>query len=326
MMKIAIDAFGGDNAPEEIVKGGCMAANELPEAEIIFVGDEAKLKPMLDGCSNVTVKHAPDVIEVCEDPLHALKTKKESSMVVGLNLVKTGEADAFISAGSTGALISGATLIVKRIKGIRRAALAPIIPTDKGCSMLIDAGSNLECQPEFLRDFALMGSIYMEHIMKVKNPSVGLVNVGTEENKGTETLRQTYQLLKEENLNFAGNIEAREIPYGPADVLVTDGMTGNVILKFMEGMGSYFNKTLKGLFKKNLITKCAALLVKGGLMEFKQKMNYEDYGGAPILGVNGLVMKAHGSSKYKEIYVSVKQAASFIESGAIEHIKECIGE
>ena len=322
-MKIVIDALGGDNAPLEMLKGGWMAAQETG-VEILFTGGKGQLEKLIadNGFShpNISVVDAPEYISN-DDTIHAIKEKKNSSLVVGLNLLREGRADALISAGSTGALITGATLIAKRIRGIRRAALAPLIVTDKDPAMLIDAGANTDCPLEYYRDFAMMGSIYMERVRGVQSPKVGLVNVGTEESKGNDTLRAANELLKTLPVNYIGNLEAREIPAGAADVIVCDGFTGNVILKLMEGMGRMLNRNLKAIFMKNTRSKLAAVLASAGLRDFKKKMDYEEYGGAPLLGIDSAVIKAHGSSNAKAIAIAVRQAITFVDNRVNDEIK-----
>lgn len=328
-MKIIVDAMGGDNAPGEIVKGSVMAAKKL-DVEIVLVGREEVVERELSNCGydgdKISVFNATEVIEGEDDPISAIRHKKDSSMRVALSLAAKGEGDAVVSAGNTGALISGATLLVKRIDGIRRAALAPMMPSTDGNYLLIDSGANAECTPAFLKQFAIMGSVYMQQFMDIKNPRVALVNIGTEEDKGTETVKEANKLLKEIPVNYIGYIEARDIPTGGADVVVCDGFTGNVILKFMEGMASAFSKMLKKVFYRNVMSKVAALAVKGGISDMKKSMDYTEHGGAPVLGVRVPVIKAHGSSNAKAFYNAIRQAKKLTECGLIEKITKGIEE
>lgn len=326
-MRVIIDAMGGDNAPSEIVKGSVRAANEF-DVDIVLVGKENIIKDEISKCGyngkRISIHNAEEVIEGEDDPIEAIRRKKDSSMRVGLKLVADGEGDAFVSAGNTGALISGATLVVKRIKGIRRAALAPVMPSTKGNYLLIDSGANAECTPAFLAQFAVMGSVYMQRFMGIENPRVGLVNIGTEEDKGTDTIREAHGILKTLPINYTGYIEAREIPNGGADVVVCDGFTGNVILKFMEGMAGAFGKMLKGVFLKNTFSKIGALMVKSGISEMKKSMDYKEHGGAPVLGVNAPVIKAHGSSDEKAFFNAIRQAIKLTDCKLTENIAEGI--
>jgi glycerol-3-phosphate acyltransferase PlsX len=256
-----------------------------------------------------------------DSPVTAIRTKKDSSMVVGLTLLKDKKVDGFISAGNTGALLAGATLLVGRIKGVERPALAPLIPTKNGHSLLIDCGANMDAKPSYLQQFGRMGSVYMQECLGVSNPKVGLINVGTEEEKGNTLTKETFALLKEDQqVNFIGNIEAREVPSGKADVLVCDAFVGNVVLKFMEGFGLYIFSLLKTEFKRSLKTKCAALLMKKGIGNIKNKFDYSDKGGAPLLGIKGLVVKTHGNSKEKEIYSTIIQTDAFIKNDLVGKI------
>ncbi len=328
-MRIIVDAMGGDNAPQEIVNGSVLAAEKLG-VKILLVGREEEVKAELERCEYsgdaIEVYNASEVITGEDDPIDAIRNKKDSSMRVGLSLLAKGDGDALVSAGNTGALISGATLVVKRIKGIRRAALAPIMPSTEGCFLMVDSGANAECTPAFLKQFAIMGSVYMQKVMGIEKPRVGLVNIGTEEDKGTELVRSTNKILKELPLNYTGYIEAREIPLGGADVVVCDGFTGNVILKFMEGMASAFSKKLKGIFYKNSMSKMAALIVRSGITEMKKSMDYTEHGGAPVLGVRRPVIKAHGSSNAKAFYNAIRQSKKLVDGGLIDSITEGIAE
>ncbi len=327
MVKVIVDAMGGDYAPLEIVKGCVDAACDF-DIEITLVGQEDKVKAELDKYqydkNKIKIVHADEVIGGCDEPTSAIRNKKNSSLCVALSMLAEEKGDVCVSAGNTGALITGATLIVKRLKGVRRVALAPLMPSSSGAFILLDAGANVECTSAFLKQFAVMGSIYMEKVMNVTNPRVGLVNIGEEENKGTALAVETNAELKKLDLNYIGNIEAREIPQGGADVVVCDGFTGNVILKFMEGMGVVFYKMLKDVFYKNIISKLAALFVKSGIKSLKKTMDYTEYGGAPILGASKPVIKAHGNSNAKAFYHAVKQAVMLVENGVIDEIKKNI--
>ena len=326
-MRIIIDAMGGDDAPAAVVDG-CVAAVRDMDVDLILVGREAAVRQELKRCGyhgdRIEVVNAEEVIEGEDDPMTAIRQKKDSSMRVALSLLRHGQGDAVVSAGNTGALIAGATLMIKRIRGVRRVALAPIMPTTSGCFLMVDAGANAECTPAFLKQFAIMGSIYMEKIMGCKNPRVKLVNIGTEEEKGTPLVVETHKLLKKTPVRYEGYIEARDIPVGGADVVVCDGFTGNVILKFMEGMGMAFYDMLKGIFLKNLFSKLAAGIVRGGLKNLKKTMDYTEYGGAPILGAAKPMVKAHGSSNGKAFYHAILQAKKLVENHLIEIITDNI--
>ena len=332
-MKIIVDAMGGDHAPEAPVKGALDAVKEYG-VEVVLVGRGEAILSVLkeNGISEVPagveIAHADQVIEMCDNPATAFKEKKDSSLTIGLNMVKEGKGDAFVSAGSTGALLSAATLLTKRIKGIRRAALAPVIPTSKGSAILIDCGATAECTPEYLLQFAFMGSYYAEQALGCPEPKVGLLNIGVEPSKGTDLQRETYALLeeagKEGRINFVGNIEAREAVLGGVDVIVADGYSGNIFLKTVEGAGLFMARELKKMFKKSLITKLAALMVKSGIMEFKKRLDSGEVGGTALLGISKPVIKAHGSSDAYAIKNAIRQAVAFANSGIIENITENI--
>lgn len=318
MTKIAVDAMGGDNAPAEVVKGAvdaCLARNDV---KLFLLGKEESVREELKKYNypreQIEVVDAPEVIEMAEPPVLAIRKKKQSSIVVGMNMVKQKEADAFVSAGSSGAILVGGQTIVGRIKGIRRPPLAPLIPTETGVSLLIDCGANVDARPEHLLQFAQMGSIYMEQVVGIKNPRVAIVNIGAEEEKGNTLVKETFPLLRDcKDINFIGSIEAREIPHGGADVIVCEAFVGNVILKLYEGLGA----TLIGVIKKGMLStlrsKIGALLVKPALKETLKTFDASEYGGAPLLGLNGLVVKTHGSSKAKEISNSILQCVTFHE-------------
>ena len=329
-MKIIIDAMGGDFAPEAPVRGALLA-REKYGADIILTGRTADILRELEkaGCKEVPqgieIANAEEVVEICDDPATAFKQKKDSSLTVGLNLLRDGQADGFISAGSTGALLAGATLVVKRIRGLRRAALAPTIPTMTGKAVLIDCGANVDARPSNLVQFAKMGSIYMESVMGVKNPKVGIVNIGAEEEKGNALVKETFPLLKAcPDINFVGSVEARDIPAGVVDVVVCEAFTGNVILKTYEGVGATLISKVKKGMMSSLRSKIGALLVKPALKQTLKAFDLEQYGGAPMLGLKGLVVKTHGSSKSVEIKNSILQCVTFQKQQINEKIKEKI--
>ena len=332
-MRIIVDAMGGDHAPQAPVRGALAAAKEYG-VEIVLVGRGESILEVLerDGIHDlplgVEIAHADQVIEMCDNPATAFREKKESSLTIGLNMLKEGKGDAFVSAGSTGALLSAATLLVKRVKGIRRAALAPVVPTGKGGAILIDCGANAECTPEYLLQFAFMGSYYAERMLGCPEPRVGLLNIGAEESKGTNLQRETLALLKkaaeEGRINFVGNVEAREAVEGAVDVIVSDGYSGNIFLKTMEGTGLFLAREIKKLFKKNLLTKLAAVLVSGGLKEFKKLLDSGEVGGTALVGISKPVIKAHGSSDDYAMKNAIRQAVQFASSGIIEDITENI--
>ena len=328
-MTIIVDGFGGDNAPLEIIKGCAMAVEKFDDIEIVLTGDEKKINEIAsnEGISmeRIDVVHAPDVIEMSDHPTELMKTKKGSSMTVGLSMLAEGRGDAMISAGSTGAMLTGATLIVKRIKGVKRPALAPVMPNADGKFMLIDCGANADCRPEMLVQFAHMGSVYMKNVLGVENPRVGLANIGTEETKGDELRKAAYELLKNEpNINFIGNFETRDIAEGGVDVLVADGFTGNIILKTYEGVATMLSGKFKGVFKKNIINKLGAAVMLKDLNEIKRSMDHNEYGGAPFLGVRKPVFKAHGSSKAITICNAIRLTREFVSSNVIGKIAEDI--
>jgi len=327
--KVALDVMGGDNAPVEIVKGAMDAVNKREDIKIFLVGQENIVQKELEKYTydkdQIEVIDAPEVIETAEPPVMAIRKKKQSSIVVAMNMVKKGEADAFVSAGSSGAILVGGQLLVGRIKGVERPPLAPLLPTEKGVSLLIDCGANVDARPSHLVQFAKMGSIYMEHVVGVKNPKVAIVNIGAEEEKGNALVKETFPLLKEcEDINFIGSIEAREIPHGMADVIVCEAFVGNVILKLYEGVGAVLISKVKKGMMTSLRSKIGALLVKPALKETLKSFDASEHGGAPLLGLNGLVVKTHGSSKAKEVSNSIIQCVTFKEQGINEKIKERI--
>lgn len=326
-MNIIVDAMGGDKGTGEIVKGCVEAVNQLG-VNIIIVGKrdiiEEELIKYEFSKGAIDIINATEIISNHEEPSLAIRRKKDSSMVVGLKALTEKKGDGFVSTGSTGALLAGGLFIVKRIKGIERAALASIYPTTRGVSFILDIGANADCKPEYLNQFAIMGSIYSEKVLGVKSPKVGLANIGTEEGKGNILIRESYDLIKESNVNFIGNIEARDIPKGIADVIICDGFTGNIILKLTEGMAISLFTALKEEFTKTLKSKIGALMLKSQLKSFKEKLDYREYGGAPLLGIKQPVIKAHGSSDAFAIKNAIKQAKTFIEMDVINIIKNDI--
>lgn len=325
-MRIIVDAFGGDNAPLEILKGAAAAKNEFG-CDILLCGDEEQIRACAKendiDLTGMDIENAEGFIPVEEDPRALLKKYKNSSLGVACRALAEGRGDALVSAGSTGALVVGAIFIVKRLKGVRRPAIATIMPGDKGNFMLIDGGANTEITPDALNTFAVMGSVYMDKVMGVQDPKVGLLNIGVEPNKGTDLQKHAYPLLEEnEHIHFIGNAEARDVPACVADVVVCDGFTGNVFLKTYEGVALTLFSNVKDVMMKSTMTKLAALILKGGLKELKTKFDANAVGGAPILGVQKPVIKAHGSSKEVAFKNAIRQAISFTESGAIATIEE----
>ena len=323
-MRILVDAMGGDNAPDQIALGAIQAAKDFG-CEAVLVGrGEAILQALKDQGietlpKGVEIANADDVVDMHDDPATVVKKKKDSSMVVGLTMLKEGGGDAFVSAGSTGALLSAATLIVRRVKGIRRAAMGPQIPTKTGREcVLIDCGATADCTPEFLLQFAFMGSYYAEKVLGIENPRVALLNIGAEDSKGGELQKAVYPLLQQAGaagkINFTGNIEARDVPLGGADVVVADGFSGNVLLKSIEGTALFMASMMKDMFKKNLLTKLAALLCMDGVKAFKKKMDYRETGGTALIGLNKPVIKAHGSSDALAIRNAIRQAIGAVEA------------
>ena len=332
-MKIIIDAMGGDNAPRSNVEGAVEAVRELGvEVALVGRGDEilAVLRDL--GCDapppGVEIVHASEVVTAEDNPASAFREKKDSSLTVGLELLKEGKGDAFVSAGPTGAILSGATLVAKRIRGIRRAAMAPLLPTPNGGSILVDCGATAECTPDYLLQFAFMASYYAEHILGRPEPRVGLLNIGAEEGKGTALQKEAYALLKEAGkegrIHFVGNVEAREAILGAVDVIVCDGYSGNILLKTMEGTAIYLTGEMKAMFKKNALTKLSALLVKDGVQHIKSLLDSREVGGTALIGIAKPVIKAHGSSDAYAIKNAVAAAAKFASSGIIESITDNI--
>ncbi|MDI6618451.1 MAG: phosphate acyltransferase PlsX [Clostridiales bacterium] len=326
-MNIVIDGMGGDNAPSAIVEG-CIDAVREYGVNIILVGDKSAIENELSkyeyDISKIQIVHTTEVITNDEDPAMAPRRKKDSSLSVGMKLVKEGKGDAFISAGSTGAILSGAIMYIKRIKGVKRPALAPIFPGKNGSYMILDIGANVDCKPEYLMQFAIMGAIYFEKVLKFKNPKVGLINNGVEEEKGNELTKAVYQLLKKSDLNFIGNVEPRDIPNGDVQVLVCDGFVGNAILKFFEGTAFFIFDSLKTELMSNTVSKFAALLLKPSFKRLKKRFDFTERGGAAFLGVDGAVIKAHGSSNAKAIKNAIGQAKLFVENDVTAQIKASI--
>jgi len=324
---VAVDAMGGDNAPAEIVKGAVGAVKKDSKVKILLVGKEDAVNKELSkyeyNKEKIEVVNATEVIETGEIPTTAIRRKKDSSIVVAMKLVKEGKADAFVSAGSSGAILVGGQVIIGRIKGIERPPLAPLIPTKDGVTLLIDCGANVDAKSKHLVQFAKMGSIYMENVYGVKNPRVGLVNIGVEEEKGNALTKETYPLLKEcTDINFVGNVEARDIPEGKADVVVCEAFTGNCILKFYEGVGNVMLRKIKQALMSTVRSKIGALLIKPALKKSLKSFKTDEYGGAPMLGLNGLIVKTHGSAKAKEVCTSILQCVTFKEEKINDKIKE----
>ncbi len=328
-MKIIVDAFGGDNAPLSVLEGSALAVKEYG-VNIVLVGHETKIKECAKenniSLDNIEILHADDVMDMHDDPTEIVKSKKNTSMAVGLKALADGLGDAFVSAGSTGALVVGGSLLVKRIKGVKRVALASFIPGKNNNYLMLDIGANADCRPEMLYQFAVMGSVYMEKVDQRQNPTVGLLNIGTEDTKGGELQKESYKLLETAPINFVGNVESREIPKGDIDVVVTDGFTGNIALKLIEGVSLTMFSMIKNVLYKNLKTKIAALMIKSGLYEIKSKSDYTEIGGAPLLGTRKPIFKAHGSSNAKAIKNAIGKASSFAENQVIEKISASLAK
>lgn len=328
-MKVALDAFGGDNAPDEIIKGAALGVKEYG-VEVILTGDEKKINERIDALGisreGITIENADGVIEIEDNPLDIRKAKANCSMGVAFRLVNEGKADAFVSAGSTAAIVVGGTTLTGRIKGIKRPALVPIMPSTTGKYMLLDAGANSECRPEMLQQFGVMGSVYMNKVMGIENPRVGLLNIGVEEEKGRELEHGAFELLKNSGLNFVGNVEAREVPLGAVDVIVTDGFTGNIYLKTVEGMGKFMKKAIKETIFGSAISKVGAVFAFGGIKKVTRMTDSREVGGSPLLGSAKPVIKAHGSSDALAVKNAIRQAKAFVTTGVNEEIAKAIAE
>ena len=331
-VRIALDAMGGDNAPAAPVEAAVRALEKTDRAFIYLVGQEEVIKKELakfDSCDAARLQIVPasEVIEMAEHPVNAIRKKKDSSIVIAQKMIRNGEADAFVSSGSTGAVLAGGQLLVGRLPGVERAPLAPLLPTLKGVSLLIDCGANVDARPEHLVQFAKMGSLYMRDMMGIENPTVGLLNIGVEEEKGNALCKETFPLLKAcEDINFIGNIESREIPHGAADVIVTEAFAGNIALKLYEGTASAFVTMIKGAMMKTTVSKIGALLVKKSLKDTLKTLDATAYGGAPMLGLKGLIVKAHGNAGWKELCNAVLQCVSFTDARLTDKIKASISQ
>ena len=324
MSKIALDAFGGDYAPEEIVEGALLAA-ELEGISVILTGDEHRLRSLVGGkagSNRIEIVHAPEVVQMDEEPVAAVRSKRDSSLVRGAQLVRQGEAQALVSAGSTGATLAAALFNIGRIKGVERPAISTILPTAAGFTLVLDVGANVDCRPSQLVQFAQMGSIYAAEVLKVPNPRVGLLDVGHEPGKGNQLAKEVYSLLQQTSLNFIGNVEGREVPGGHVDVVVCDGFLGNVVLKFAEGLSSTLLNMIKEEAKRSLVATAGALLMKPGFRRLKKRMGPNEYGGAPLLGINGVVIIAHGGSNAKAIYNALRVAREGVQNRYVEIIAE----
>jgi phosphate acyltransferase len=325
-LRILVDAMGGDHAPVAVVEGSMDAINQAHGFDILLIGDSQRIQKVLDAKkfnnTRLQIVHTGDVITNEDSPTKAIKSKKDSSMVVGFNMLKEKKGDVFLSSGNTGALLAGALFILGRIKGVNRPALAPVLPAKNGSFLLVDAGANTVCRPINYLQFGIMGSIYMSELFNIERPKVGLINVGAEESKGNDTIKQAFSLLSNSNINFTGNVEGKQLPEGHVDVAVCDGFVGNVLLKFLEGAGSFFFNEMKSVFTSSFISKLSALAIKKGLRNFKKRLDPSEYGAVPFLGVNGKVMKSHGSSDAKAIKNAVIKAYDFAKSSVEEKIKE----
>ena len=328
-MKIIVDAFGGDHAPLEIIKGAMLAVEEYG-IDVILTGDEKQISECVRQnnieLKNTEIVHTSGKIDMCDDARAVLKEKADSSMGVGFKLLSEGKGDAFVSAGNTGAITVGATFLAKRIKGVKRPCIASVMPSADNPILLMDCGANAECRAEFLYQFGFMGSLYMKNILKVENPKVALANNGTEETKGTSVVKEAYELMKNADYNFVGNIEGRQIPFGDADVVVADGFAGNLILKTYEGVAKVLMNGIKDIFKKNLFSKLCALGIMGGINDMKKQFDYKQYGGAVLLGVKKPVVKAHGSADARTFKNAIKQAVWFLDNNLIDEIEKAFSK
>lgn len=322
-MKIIVDAFGGDNAPLAVIKGCRLAADEFG-VEILLTGDETAIRDCAskNGISldSMEIHHTTDVLTMHDEPGEILKSKAESSMAVALRDLAAGKGDAFVSAGSTGAVVLGSTFLAKRIKGVKRAALATMMPAKTGSFLLMDVGANAECRPEMLAQFSVMASVYLERVIGIRNPKIGLLNIGTEETKGGELQLAAFSFMQKAPINFVGNVEARDVPAGICDAVITDGFTGNVVLKLTEGVAATMFGMVKEIFQQSFKSKIAAALVMPGLKGLKKKMDYSEVGGAPLLGISKPIIKAHGSSNENAIKNAIRQAKRFVENDVVDAI------
>ncbi|MDP1808179.1 MAG: phosphate acyltransferase PlsX [Actinomycetota bacterium] len=322
---IAVDAMGGDSAPEQNVRGALLAAADK-KLQIILVGDAEAIKPYLsDQPDNVLIRHAPDVIGMHEPPVQAVRKKTQSSLVVAANLVKVGQADALLSAGNTGASAAAGLLVLGRASTVDRPAIATLFPTRKGFSLLLDVGANADCKPENLLEFAKMGTVYMEQMLGITAPTIGLLNIGEESSKGNFLALRAYELLQQSSLKFYGNVEGRDLPEGRTDIIISDGFTGNIALKLMEGISSAIFEEIKGIVNRSLSARLGAALLFSRFKELRAKLNPESYGGSPLLGVKGVVIIAHGSSSPHALANAVKTAAQTVENQLVQKIEHSLG-
>lgn len=328
-MKIIVDAFGGDNAPLEILKGSARAVEEL-DLDILLTGKEEEIHRVAKenniSLNRMEIINTPDVIEMEDHAGEIMKSKTNSSMAEGLRRLAANEGDAFISAGNSGALVVGATLIIKRIRGIKRIAFAPVMPKNNGCFMLIDSGANVDCKADMLRQFGVMGSIYMHKVMNIQTPRVALANIGTEDHKGGQLQHEAFAMLRDSDINFIGNVEARDIPFDAADVIVADGFTGNVILKTFEGVALMLMGKVKNIFTRSLLNKLAACIVLKDIKLLQKTMDYNEYGGAPLMGCAKPVFKVHGSAKAKTFYNALRLTKAYVEGNVVQEISQSISE
>ena len=325
-MKILVDAMGGDNAPDEIIRGCVEALNEKEDFDLVLYGIEHVLRAKLLDYNypeeRIEIVNTTEVIEGHDSPIKAIKEKIDSSLVVGLKDLRHKKGEVFVSAGNTGAVMAGALFRLGRLKVIDRPALTSLIPTKKGMKLLLDVGANTVCKPVNYLDFAVMGSVYMEYLFDIKDPTVGLLNIGSENTKGNEGLKTAYNLLHDSKINFIGNIEGKDVVSGRIDVIITDGFTGNILLKFLEAVGEFIFSELSNIFRFNIFTKLSALVVKTSLKAFKKKLDYAEYGGVPLLGVNGKVLKAHGNSNARAIKNLIINGCRFARSSVLQGIRE----
>lgn len=326
--KVAVDAYGGDYAPEQIVEGALQAAQQDGIA-VILTGDEQRLKALVSGragSARIEIVHAPEIIQMDEAPVEAVRRKRESSLSVAAQLVRDGQAGALVSAGSTGATLAASLLIIRRIKGVERPAITSLMPTRTGVSLIVDAGANVDCRPSQLVQFAKMAAIYSEQVLKVHRPKVGLLNIGHEPGKGNVLVQEAYHVLQESSLNFMGNLEGRDVSRGDADVIVCDGFVGNVVLKFAEGLAETLFGMMKEEFTTSFLRQAGALLLRPGLKQIQKRVDYTEYGGAPLLGVGGVVIIAHGGSNAKAVYNAIRVAKEGINHRLVDIIAEAMAE